>query len=107
MNKSLWMTSLAVFLPLASIVAKPLNLEQVADDANWLMHVDFDTARASSIGSFIMDEIEITSKAVQRRAEVRAAYGVHPKGFSPLTMAGNGEHKRGIAITPGAPPGAA
>jgi hypothetical protein len=101
MNKSLWMTSLAVFLPLASIVAKPLNLEQVADDANWLMHVDFDTARASSIGSFIMDEIESKSEAVERMAEVRASYGVDPKGFSGLTMFGNGEHKKGIAIMSG------
>lgn len=101
MNKSLWLTPLVAFLPFGSIVAKPLNLEQVADDANWLMHVDFDSARASSIGSFIMDEIESKSEAVERMAEVKASYGVDPKGFSGLTMFGNGEHKKGIAIMSG------
>ncbi|MFP6894063.1 MAG: hypothetical protein VCA18_09950 [Opitutales bacterium] len=101
MNKSLWLTPLVAFLPFGSIVAKPLNLEQVADDANWLMHVDFDSARASSIGSFIMDEIESKSEAVERMAEAKASYGVDPKGFSSLTMFGNGEHKKGIAIMSG------
>ena len=101
MNKSLWMIPLVAILPLASIVSKPLNLEQVADDANWLMHVDFDSARASSIGSFIMDEIESKSEAVERMAEAKAAYGVDPKGFSGLTMFGSGEHKKGIAIMSG------
>jgi hypothetical protein len=66
-----------------------------------LMHIDFDSARASSIGSFIMDEIESKSEAVERMAEVRASYGVDPKGFSGLTMFGNGEHKKGIAIMSG------
>jgi hypothetical protein len=94
MNNSLWLTPLVAFLPFGSIVAKPLNLEQVADDANWLMHVDFDSARASSIGSFIMDEIE-------SKSEAKASYGVDPKGFSSLTMFGNGEHKKGIAIMSG------
>jgi len=89
------------FLPFASIDAKPLNLEQVADDANWLMHVDFDSARASSIGSFIIDEIESKSEAVERMAEAKASYGVDPKGFSGLTMFGSGEHKKGIAIMSG------
>jgi hypothetical protein len=101
MNKSLWMIPLVAFLPFASIDAKPLNLEQVADDANWLMHVDFDSARASSIGSFIIDEIESKSEAVERMAEVKTSYGVDPKGFSGLTMFGSGEHKKGIAIMSG------
>jgi hypothetical protein len=101
MNKSLWMISFVAFLPFSLVEAKPLNLDQVADDANWLMHVDFDSARASSIGSFIMDEIESKSEAVERMAEVRASYGVDPKGFSGLTMFGNGEHKKGIAIMSG------
>lgn len=101
MNKSLWLTPLVAFLPFGLVEAKPLNLEQVADDANWLMHVDFDSARASSIGSFIMDEIESKSEAVERMAEVKASYGVDPKGFSGLTMFGNGEHKKGIAIMSG------
>ena len=101
MNKSLLMISFVAFLPFSLVEAKPLNLDQVADDANWLMHVDFDSARASSIGSFIMDEIESKSEAVERMAEVRASYGVDPKGFSGLTMFGNGEHKKGIAIMSG------
>jgi hypothetical protein len=101
MNKSLWMISFVAFLPFSLVEAKPLNLDQVADNANWLMHVDFDSARASSIGSFIMDEIESKSEAVERMAEVRASYGVDPKGFSGLTMFGNGEHKKGIAIMSG------
>ena len=101
MNKSLWIISFVAFLPFGLAEAKPLNLDQVADDANWLMHVDFDSARASSIGSFIMDEIESKSEAVERMTEVRASYGVDPKGFSGLTMFGNGEHKKGIAIMSG------
>ncbi len=101
MNKSLWMIPLVAILPFASIDAKPLNLEQVADDANWLMHVDFDSARASSIGSFIIDEIESKSEAVERMAEAKASYGVDPKGFSGLTMFGTGEHKKGTAIMSG------
>ena len=101
MNKSLWMIPLVAILPLASIVSKPLSLEQVADDANWLMHMDFDSARASQIGSFIMDEIESKSEAVERMAEVKASYGVDPKGFSGLTMFGTGEHKKGTAIMSG------
>ena len=95
------MIPLVAILPFASIVSKPLSLEQVADDANWLMHMDFDSARASRIGSFIMDEIESKSEAVERMAEVKASYGVDPKGFSSLTMFGNGEHKKGIAIMSG------
>ena len=70
MNKSLWMISFVAFLPFSLVEAKPLNLDQVADNANWLMHIDFDSARASSIGSFIMDEIESKSEAVERMAEV-------------------------------------
>ena len=101
MNKSLLMISFVAFLPFSLVEAKPLNLDQVADNANWLMHIDFDSARASSIGSFIMDEIESKSEAVERMAEVRASYGVDPKGFSGLTMFGNGEHKKGIAIMSG------
>jgi len=101
MKKSLWMIPLVAILPLASIVSKPLSLEQVADDANWLMHMDFDSARASQIGSFIMDEIESKSEAVERMAEVKASYGVDPKGFSGLTMFGSGEHKKGTAIMSG------
>lgn len=101
MNKSLWMITLVAFLPFASIDANPLNLEQVADDANWLMHVDFDSARASQIGSFIMDEIESKSEAVERMTEIKASYGVDPKGFSGLTMFGSGEHKKGTAIMSG------
>ena len=95
------MISFVAFLPFSLVEAKPLNLDQVADNANWLMHIDFDSARASSIGSFIMDEIESKSEAVERMAEVRASYGVDPKGFSGLTMFGNGEHKKGIAIMSG------
>jgi hypothetical protein len=101
MNKSLWIISFVAFLPFSLVEAKPLNLDQVADDANWLMHIDFDSARASSIGSFIMDEIESKSEAVERMAEAKASYGVDPKGFSGLTMFGNGEHKKGIAIMSG------
>ena len=104
MIKSLWMIPLVAFLPFGLVVAKPLNLEQVADDANWLMHVDFDSARASSIGSFIMDEIESKSEAVERMAEAKASYGVDPKGFSGLTMFGNGEHKKASRSCPEAGP---
>ena len=82
MIKSLWMIPLVAFFPFGLVVAKPLNLDQVADDANWLMHIDFDSARASSIGSFMMDELESKSEAVERMAEVKASYGVWTlKGF--------------------------
>ena len=101
MIKSLWMIPLVAFLPFGLVEAKPLNLDQVADDANWLMHVDFDSARASSIGSFMMDELESKSEAIERMAEVKASYGVDPEGFSGLTMFGSGEHKKGTAIMSG------
>ena len=96
-----------LMIPLASLVlvgsayAKPLDLSQVSDDANWLMHVDFDTARNSVIGSFILEELEEKPEALERMTAMTAQFGVDPMAFGNLTMFGNGEHKKGIAIMKG------
>ncbi len=81
--------------------AKSLDLSQVSDDANWVMHVDFDAARTSKIGSFIMDKISDNDEAAERVAKMKESFGVDPEGFSSLTLFGNGEREKGIAIMKG------
>ena len=80
---------------------KPLDLTQVSDDANWLMHVDFEAARNSVIGSFILEELEAKPEALERLTAMTAQFGVDPMAFGNLTMFGNGERKKGIAIMRG------
>ncbi len=94
MNKALILLTLASFAFAGSATAKSLDLSQVADDANWVMHVDFDSARASPIGSFIMDKINDNPEAAKRMAAVKTSFGVDMEGFSSLTMFGNGEREK-------------
>ena len=101
MKKVYSMIALASIALTGPSMAKPLDLSQVADDANWLMHVDFDSARKSKIGSFIMDKIDGNSEAADRMDELQETFGVDPEGFSSLTMFGTGEIEKGIAIMTG------
>ncbi|MBL62889.1 MAG: hypothetical protein CMI30_05710 [Opitutae bacterium] len=101
MKKVYSMIALASIALTGPSMAKPLDLSQVADDANWLMHVDFDSARKSKIGSFIMDKIDGNSEAADRMDELQETFGVNPEGFSSLTMFGTGEIEKGIAIMTG------
>ncbi len=101
MKNALLMIPLASLFWASSTYANPLDLSQVSDDANWLMHVDFDSTRNSVIGSFILEEFEAKPEAVERMAAMTTTFGVDPKAFSNLTMFGNGEHKKGIAIMKG------
>lgn len=101
MKKAFMLLSL---LPLAFAVpatAKSLDLSKVSDDANWLMHIDFDSARKSPIGSFIMDKINDNKEAAKRIQEMQEAFGIDVEGFSSLTMFGNGEREKGTAIMVG------
>ncbi len=101
MNKAFLMTPLASLVLTSPATANQLDLSQVADDANWVMHVDFDASRNSKIGSFIMEKIDDNPDATKRLAAVKTTFGVDPEAFSSLTMFGNGEHKKGIAILTG------
>lgn len=101
MNKALTLLTLASFAFAGSATAKSLDLSQVADDANWLMHLDFDSSRASPIGSFILDKINDNEEAAERLEEMKTAFGIDIEGFSNLTMFGNGEREKGIAIMAG------
>ncbi|MBG31288.1 MAG: hypothetical protein CMI31_15025 [Opitutae bacterium] len=101
MKKALMLISIAAITFSGSVSAKPLDLSKVSDDANWLMHVDFDSARNSTIGSFIMDKINDNDEAADRMEEMKEAFGVDMEGFANLTMFGNGEREKGIAIMVG------
>ena len=101
MKKAFMLLSL---LPLAfagPATAKSLDLSNVSDDANWLMHIDFDSARKSPIGSFIMDKINDNKEAAERIQEMQEAFGIDIEGFSSLTMFGSGEREKGTAIMVG------
>jgi hypothetical protein len=91
----------ATWVPLISTWAKPLDLSKVSQDANWLMHVDFDAMRKSEVGSFIKSSIEKIPAAVDRMNQMKEKYGVDVDGFSYLTMSGSGEQHKGIAIMKG------
>lgn len=100
MNKTL-ITLLGACLPFGLLDAKPLDLTKVSKDANWLMHMDFDAMRKSEIGSFIQSSMEKIPEAVDRMDDVKSRYGIDLNGFSYLTMSGNGEKDKGIAIMKG------
>lgn len=85
----------------AGIHGKPLDLSQVSDDANWLMHVDFDAARKSTIGSFILEELDAKPDAMERLTSMTQKVGLDPMSFANLTMFGSGERKKGTAIMKG------
>ena len=101
MKKAYFLLPLAAFAFAGPATAKSLDLSQVADDANWVMHVDFDSARTSKIGSFILKKIEGNAEAAERIKEMKASFGIDPDGFSSLTMFGTGELEKGIAILTG------
>ncbi|MBO94767.1 MAG: hypothetical protein CMI32_07715 [Opitutales bacterium] len=101
MNKAFFTLPIASLFLMGPASANQLDLSQVADDANWVMHMDFDASRSSKIGSFILDKIEGNEEAVERIEKMKTTFGVDMKGFSSLTMFGNGEHKKGIAILTG------
>jgi hypothetical protein len=81
--------------------AKPLNLNKISQDANWLMHMDFDAMRNSEVGTYIRSSIEKIPEAIDRVNRMKEAYGVDLDGFSYLTMSGSGERDKGIAILKG------
>ena len=49
---------LALILPLAATcVAGPLQKEQVAADAKWLVHLDFDKLRSTTVGDYVIQRV--------------------------------------------------
>ena len=101
MNAKKITTLILVLTSAAGISGKPLDLSQVSDDANWLMHVDFDAARKSTIGSFILEELDAKPDAMERLTSMTEKIGLDPMAFANLTMFGSGERKKGIAIMKG------
>ena len=71
MNKAFFTLPIAPLFLMGPASANQLDLSQVADDANWVMHVDFDASWSSKIGSFIMDKIEDNEEAVERIEEMK------------------------------------
>ena len=65
------------------------------------MHVDFDAARKSTIGSFILEELDAKPGAMERLTSMAHKVGLDPMTFANLTMFGSGEHKKGTAIMKG------
>jgi hypothetical protein len=91
----------ATWIPFIPAGAKTLDLSKVSQDANWLMHMDFDAMRKSEVGSFIKSSIEKIPAAVDRINQMKEQYGVDLDGLSYLTMSGSGEQHKGIAIMKG------
>ena len=101
MNAKTITALILVLTSAAGIHGKPLDLSQVSDEANWLMHLDFDAARKSTIGSFILEELDAKPGAIERLTSMAHKVGLDPMAFANLTMFGSGEHKKGTAIMKG------
>lgn len=93
--------SALMFAFLVTADSKPLDLSKVSKDANWVIHMDFESMRDSEVGSFMLDYMEEVPEAVDRMEHMKRKYGVDMKTFSYLTMSGTGEKHKGIAIMKG------
>ncbi len=70
----------AAWLAWASLVqGAPLDLKTVSADASWVVHVDFDACRASTVVQNVCRQWTATHKDAERRlAEVRRRWNIDP-----------------------------
>src|ERR1043165_9078392 len=60
----------------AAAVAGPINMNWVAPDAAWIVHIDVDAVRGSTIGKFIIANWDKEDEA--ELAAVKAKIGIDP-----------------------------
>jgi len=99
MRRSL--TAIGFVLVLAGTLrAEPLDRRQVAADAKWLLHVDFDAMKSSQVARKVLDGW-LSEKSVQRSLDqIRLAFGTNlPEDLHSLTVYGSRfEAPVGVAI---------
>ena len=81
--------------------AAPLELDNVSAQANWMVHVDFESLLKTDVGQFLLAEIKKQPNAQRQLAGIKAAFGVDIEGLGNLTAYGRGENEKGIAIASG------
>ncbi|MBU63456.1 MAG: hypothetical protein CMI26_13245 [Opitutae bacterium] len=81
--------------------AGPLELGKVSAQANWMVHVDFESLLKTDVGQFLLAEIKKQPNARRQLAGIKAAFGVDIDGLGNLTAYGRGENEKGIAIASG------
>ena len=81
--------------------AAPLDLDNVSAQANWMIHVDFESLLKTEVGQFVLAEIKKQPNAQRQLAGIKAAFGVDIEGLGNLTAFGRGEDDKGIAIISG------
>lgn len=72
--------AMAVVLGLAgSLRAEPLNLEQVAANAKWVAHVDFDAMHGSSVAKDVREHfMKMHPKAEEHLAKIQEVWHFNP-----------------------------
>jgi len=90
MTLSRMVASVMVVVALVSTaVAGPLQNKQVAADAKWVIHADFDAMRGSKLGAFCLDEIK-KADTTDKVAEVTEKIGFNPlKDLKSITAYGS------------------
>ena len=85
----------------AQLHPAPLDLGKVSAKSNFVAHLDFEAARDTSIGKFLLAEIKKDPTVERQLAGVKAAFGLDLEGLGQLTVYGRGEKDKGIAVASG------
>lgn len=85
----------------AHLHAAALDLGKVSAKSNFVAHLDFEAARQTSIGKFLLAEIKKDPKVERQLAGVKAAFGLDLEGLGQITVYGRGEKDKGIAVASG------
>ena len=98
MKSFLLLTTLSIAI---SLNGKQLDMGKISQDANWLVHMDFQSMRSSAIGTFIEESYQNISEVERKINEVQEKYGLNLMKTENLTMFGDGERHKGIGILEG------
>ena len=98
MKSFLLLTTLSIAI---SLNGKQLDMGKISQDANWLVHMDFQSMRSSAIGTFIEESYQNISEVERKINEVQKKYGLNLMKTENLTMFGDGERHKGIGILEG------
>ena len=95
MNKTLALLLLAA--PLANLQAAKINPAQVPADSRWVLHVDLDAFKGTTLGKHVLNEID--AKAKKQLQAFEGIFGINlENGLHGATAFGNGEKDKGVLL---------
>jgi hypothetical protein len=86
------LTAAIIFKPV-NLTAEPLVKSYISNDANWIVHIDYDMLRKSQLGHIFMSEM-VNSRMEEEFKKFKDTYSFHPiNDVNSITIYGQGKNR--------------